>query len=262
MSRVKDLKGKRFGRLIVVEFAGLDKYRRAMWKCKCDCGKECIKTAKHLLQKSTKSCGCLQSEVTIARSTIHEMSYTKIHQTWSRMKQRCFDLNFIGYENYGGRGITVCDEWRNDFVAFYNHVSKLEHFGVEGYSLDRIDVNGNYEPGNVRWATAKEQARNKRTTIFVEYEGETISLQEAAERSGIGYIAMKKRWAAGLRGVELFKPLRKSLPTVEYNGEEMTLKDAAERSGISYQTLFGRYKKGLRGDKLFKRTLTAKSTQP
>ena len=172
------------------------------------------------------------------------MSYTKIHQTWSRIKQRCTDLNFTGYEYYGGRGITVCDEWKGDFLAFYNYVSKLEHFGEEGYSLDRINVNGNYEPGNVRWATAKEQARNKRTTIFVEYNGEIISLQEAAERSGIGYITMKSRWANGLRGAELFKPRREHLPTINYNGQEMTLKDAAKISGISYSTLFARYKRG------------------
>lgn len=252
MGKLKDLTGQRFGRLIVVELVGKDKEHRALWRCQCDCGNECIKSSKHLTPNGTKSCGCLISEVTIARSTTHEMSYTKIHQTWARMKQRCFDLNFIGYEYYGGRGITVCEEWCNDFQAFFDYVSKLEHFGEEGYSLDRINVNGNYEPGNVRWATAKEQARNKRTTIFVEYNGETISLQEAAERSGVGYCVMKKRWATGARGTELFKPRRKFLPTVEYNGEEMTLKDAAKKSGVSYSTLFNRFKSGKHGAELFR----------
>lgn len=253
MSRIKDLTGQRFGRLTVIEFVGQDKHKRALWKCKCDCGRECVKNSKHLTPAGTKSCGCLLSEVTIARSTIHEMSYTKIHQTWSRMKQRCYDLNFIGYDYYGGRGIAICDEWRDDFVAFYNHVSKLEHFGEDGYSLDRINVNGNYEPGNVRWATAKEQARNKRSTVMVEYDGREISLQEAAEYYGINYVAIKARWAHGLRGDELFKPLREALPLVEYNDEEITLKEAAKRSGISYLTLYNRFKAGKRGDALFKR---------
>lgn len=251
MWKIKNLIGQRFGRLTVIEFAGT-KNSKAYWKCRCDCGNICVVRSSHLKDGSTQSCGCLASEVTITRSTIHGMSYNKTYTTWQRMKQRCFYKKSIGYSGYGGRGITVCDEWRDNFQTFYDYVSKLEHFGEEGYSLDRINNDGNYEPDNVRWATAKEQARNKRTTVFVEYEGETISLQEAAERSRINYVAMKTRWGAGVRGEELFKPLREVLPKVEYNGEEMTLKDAAKLSGISYNTLFGRYKKGKRGAELFK----------
>lgn len=249
---IRDLTGQQFGRLKVIEYVGT-KNNHAAWKCECECGNECIKSSKQLLTNGVKSCGCLLTEVTIARSTIHEMSNTKIYQTWVRIKQRCFDLNFIGYDYYGGRGITVCDEWQNDFVAFYNHVSKLEHFGEDGYSLDRINNDGNYEPGNVRWATPKEQARNKRTTVFVEYGGEKISLQEAAERSGIDYTVLKKRWAVGKRGDELFKTKQKPLPTIEYNGEKMTLKLAAKTLGISYSTLYSRYQAGKCGDDLLKK---------
>lgn len=248
MARIKNLVGKRFGRLTVIEFAGLDKDSRALWKCQCDCGNECVRSSKHLSRGEIKSCGCLKSEVTIARSTIHEMCYTKIYRTWRGMLNRCNDQNNSAY---GGRGIKVCDEWQQDFIAFYNHVSKLEHFGEKGYSLDRINFNGNYEPGNLRWATTKEQARNKRTNVIVEYNGEEMTLQEAAERSGINYVALKGRWKMGIRDAELFKPLRQSLPNVEYNGEKMTLKDVAKRSGISYTTLYSRYKNGLRDAKLF-----------
>lgn len=245
---LKNLVGKRFGRLTVVELVGQREDNRALWRCSCECGGECIVSSNCLQSGQTKSCGCLLREVTIARSTIHEMSYTKIYRTWRGMLNRCNDQN---NPIYGGRGIKVCDEWQKDFVAFYNHVSKLEHFEEDGYTLDRIDFNGNYEPGNLRWATPKEQARNKRTNVIVEYDGEEMTLQEAGERSGISYDILKKRWQNGIRGEGLFKPVREPLPKVEYGGEEMTLKDAAKRSGISYTTLFCRYKRGLRGAELF-----------
>lgn len=248
----KNLIGKRFGRLLVVEYAGIAKDYHALWKCICDCGNEHVTSSRSLLSGNCKSCGCLASEVNIARCTVHEMSHSKIYNIWAQMKKRCRDSHAKNFQNYGGRGIKVCDEWcgSDGFIAFYNYVSKLEHFGEGGYSLDRIDVNGNYEPGNVRWATVKQQARNKRDTIYVEYNGKIISLKEAAEQSGISYYVLGRRWRQGIRGTELFRPQQKLL-SFRYNGEEMTLKEAARRSGISYRTLLARYKKGKRGDELF-----------
>ena len=181
MFKVKNLSGEKFGRLTVIELAGREKDGHAIWKCECECGKECLVASNCLQSGNTKSCGCFATEVTIARSTTHEMSYTKIHQTWARIKQRCTDLNFTGYEYYGGRGITVCDEWKGDFLAFYNYVSKLEHFGEEGYSLDRINVNGNYEP---------------------DYNGQEMTLKDAAKISGISYSTLFARYK---RGADLFK---------------------------------------------------------
>ena len=96
------------------------------------------------------------------RKATHGFKGTNIYNTWCNMKQRCNNKNYFQYEYYGGRGITVCDEWQNSFEAFYEHVSQLPHYGEEGYSLDRINNDGNYEPGNVRWATRKEQMNNRR----------------------------------------------------------------------------------------------------
>lgn len=90
------------------------------------------------------------------------MCESKIYSVWENMKTRCFNIKSKDYPGYGARGITVCPEWKNDFQAFYDCVSQLAHFGEAGYSLDRIDNDGNYEPGNVRWTTAKEQANNRR----------------------------------------------------------------------------------------------------
>ncbi|MBR4031128.1 MAG: hypothetical protein IKJ07_00150 [Clostridia bacterium] len=200
---IKDLTGQRFGRLTVIEFAG-SKNRRAYWKCKCDCGNICVINGHNLGTGNTKSCGCLHDERIIKDSITHGQSGTKIYRTWKDMKARCFNPNRRGFCNYGGRGITVCDEWRDNFQAFFDCVSKLEHFGEEGYSLDRVDVNGNYEPQNVRWATRKEQGRNKRNNVIVEYKGEKMTLAEAAEKSGIKKKILETRHERGWSDRNLF----------------------------------------------------------
>ena len=103
----------------------------------------------------------------------------------------------------------MCDEWRDNFQAFYDYVSKLEHFGEKGYSLDRINNDGDYEPGNIRWADAKKQSRNRHTNHFVEYNGEMVTLAQAAELSGINYSALMSRENHGDRGEKLFREVKK-----------------------------------------------------
>lgn len=157
---VVDLTGKRFGKLIVIERAG-SKCGHAAWLCQCDCGNQIIAVGNNL-QKRTNSCGCYQKEMAKKTKTTHGKSHSKLHYIWISMKMRCFNPKDKGFKNYGGRGITVCDEWKESFESFYNYASKLPHFGEEGYSIDRINNDGNYEPGNVRWATRKEQNLNRR----------------------------------------------------------------------------------------------------
>lgn len=203
MGRFEDLTGQKFGRLTVIGRAE-NKGSQTYWKCKCDCGNECTVNAYCLKKGFTKSCCCFRKDFLI----VHGMYDTKIYKTWENINSRCNNPNTPEYPNYGGRGIRICDEWKN-FQDFYNYVSKLPHFGEEGYSLDRIDNNGNYAPNNVRWADIKTQQRNKRTNLLVEYNGAEMILKDAAKLSGISYATLLHRYSKGETGEKLFRPVKK-----------------------------------------------------
>lgn len=158
MSKLIDLTGERFGRLTVIKQTENDKPYGTKWLCKCDCGNEVIVFSNNLRRGNTRSCGCLKLE----NQTTHDLWGTPIYRAWDNMRNRCYNKHYPGFKNWGGRGIIVCDEWKENFQLFYEYVSKLEHYGEPGRSLDRIDNDGNYEPGNVRWATRKEQTMNRR----------------------------------------------------------------------------------------------------
>lgn len=179
MARIKDvspnslnLTGNKFGEWVVT-----DKKFGASYLCICSCGTEKIIQSQTIKRGSSKSCGCKGKDW----CRRHGMEGTLTYNTWSAVKQRCHNPESNLYKNYGGRGIKMFQEWYNDFSTFYKDMGEKPI----GFSLDRIDPNGNYEPGNCRWASSKQQARNKRNTVYLSYKGERKPLAELAEIHGI-----------------------------------------------------------------------------
>ena len=174
MGKLIDLTGQRFGRLTVIERAGSDKHKRAMWKCQCDCGKCFITYSGNLRTGSVKSCGCLRIDTIVAYSTKHGKRHSRLYGVWQNMKKRCYDPRVHNYPNYGGRGITMCAEWRDDFGKFYEWAVAHGYDKNAPYmqcTIDRIDNDRGYSPDNCRWADAKTQARNQRRWKVKENEG-------------------------------------------------------------------------------------------
>lgn len=200
MGKFIDLTGQKFGRLLVIERVGVAKSGHALWACVCDCGNHHTITSNQL-HSGAKSCGCLQreraAEVATKRKGVpyHKkrtigQEHHRLHQCYKDMLNRCYNKNNRSFSRYGNRGIKVCDEWHNDFYSFRDWALK------NGYSdtltLDRIDVNGNYEPTNCRWVTPKVQNNNRGNNRMVQYKGETMTLHELSEKCGIAY---KTLWA-------------------------------------------------------------------
>lgn len=209
MPKLKNLIGQRFGRLTVIERAENNKNGHVCWKCRCDCGVKIVVDGGSLRNGDTKSCGCLKIEKASGRLFRHGLRRSRIYKIWANMKTRCFNPNNSKYPRYGGRGITVYPAWIDDFQAFYDYVSKLEHFGEKGYSLDRIDNNGNYEPENLRWANAKTQRCNQQDALMVVlYNNKKVVLKDAARLSGINYNTLYSRYCRGDMEEKLFRPVR------------------------------------------------------
>lgn len=204
MPKYKPHKDERFGNLVVLEDIR-DPHHRCI--CKCDCGN--IKTimACHLVSGKIDSCGCLTKIRNSEARTIHGLTKTKFHQTWSSIKARCFRKTHIQYQNYGARSITVCDRWKNSFLAFkedmyQSYLDHVKEFGEKNTSIDRINNDGNYEPNNCRWATIEEQANNKTTSHFITINNETLTLSQWVRKLGVSRATVKQKIRRGMSDVD------------------------------------------------------------
>lgn len=179
-------------------FVGKDRKRFRAWYCRCDCGTCRIVTEQSLRNGKSQSCGCLAIERATAVNTTHGATLggnkEREYAVWSAMNQRCHNPKNKRYNQYGGRGIVVCDAWRHDFAAFIAHMGPRP---TRNHSIGRIDNDRPYEPGNVRWETGKQQMRNRKVTRYFEVEGEQVSLAELAERYGLPSNTLRARLING-----------------------------------------------------------------
>lgn len=186
MAKRIDELGNRYGRLLVVGFAGVGVRKYALWRCRCDCGKEIVVPGNSLRKGNTRSCGCLSVDVSTERIVKHNTTHGKTHdplyKRWSSMLTRCENPHVKNYKDYGGRGIKVCEEWHS-FEAFYKWA--MESGYKPEYTIDRIDNDGDYKPSNCHWTRGENQARNRRSTRFFTFKGETMCLADWALEYGV-----------------------------------------------------------------------------
>lgn len=235
-----DISGQRFGRLVAVDYSvrKMSGHSVAYWRCICDCGTEHYSRGTVLRRGEAHSCGCLTKEMQSRKAKTHGLAKTRLYRIWGNIISRCTNENTPNYKKYGARGISICDEWRNSFIAFAKSVGEPP---TPSHSIDRIDGYGNYEPGNVRWATPIEQGRNRRNVVEVEYCGQKMCLAEAAEVSGINYSALIRRVRSGWPIEKaLLAPARKKLTETDIRNirdDRRSPRDIAAEYGVHRQTI-------------------------
>lgn len=244
----RNIINERFGKLVVLRRVE-DKvspkgYKKPQYECLCDCGKTVVAVRGNLLTGNTTSCGCYKKEIDHKRFLKHGHAENpdRLYQKWLSMRNRCLNPNATGYENYGGRGIKVCLEW-NDYINFRDWA--IANGYVAGLTIDRIDVDGDYEPSNCRFTTMKEQNNNRRTTNLHTYNGKTQSEMKWAEEYGISYGALKTRLEYGWDFEKaLTTPVVHNEILIEHDGQTHPLKRWARIYNMCPSTLKGRIDRG------------------
>lgn len=183
MFKKLDLIGQRYGNLLVLSKSSNRKNNHILWNCICDCGNKVEVTTSNI-RSSTKSCGCLNHKY-----ITHGKTKTKAHRVWMAMKTRCNNKSQACYKYYGGKGIQVCQRWSESFEMFLLDMGEPS----DGMTLDRIDVNGNYEPANCRWADSKTQSRNRSDNRNIEFNGVSMCMKDWADKAGIAHSTMQYR---------------------------------------------------------------------
>ena len=252
MSIIRNVKpGDKYNHLTLIKVVGEHEYLQEQeWLCECDCGKQVIVTRKALLTNSRKSCGCI-----IGKSNIkHGLSRTRIDRIYRGMINRCYRKSVKAYSEYGGRGITVCDEWRDKehgIEKFYEWAMKNGY--QDNLSIDRIDNDKGYSPDNCRWTDRDTQANNRRNNIILEYKGEKHTISSLAKMTNIKKSTLYSRIV--VKGWSVEEAVEKEVEhLIEYNGESHTIPEWSEITGIYKETIRYRLKNGWSVEK----TLTQK----
>lgn len=194
LARNADITGRRFGRLVAIDRVAA-RTGPAVWLFQCDCGRRHQAKASYVVRGRARSCGCLRAEKVSLAAHKHGLAGTRIYNIWVSLRRRCREVSTTTSALYGDRGISVCKEWDEDFYAFRNWA--VERGYSDELTIDRIDVNGNYEPGNCRWATPKIQARNRSNNRWVDAPEGRMLLREAAEIYGLSHLTLTSRLNRG-----------------------------------------------------------------
>lgn len=191
MPKLYDLEGQEFNSLKVIKKCDGSFDNQIYWECQCRCGKVIKVSTRNLRSGKVKSCGCTKRALIAEKKKTHGMTGTRIFRIWSGMLLRCYTPSSSGYEYYGGRGITVCDEWRENFQAFYDW--SMENGYKDDLTIDRKDNEKGYSPDNCKWATSKEQANNRRNNRYIEFNGKVHTISEWEQITGISRRVIEER---------------------------------------------------------------------
>lgn len=219
-----------------------------MFHCVCDCGKERTVEGYRLKRKDVTSCGCMRTTNRRNATKKHGMKGTPEYAAWNGLKDRCCNPNCPSYPHYGGRGITVCDEWTNSFEAFYEHVGPRP----EGFTLDRKDVNGNYEPGNVFWVDQEQQCNNRTNARSLTFNGKTQTIAQWSREVGIGYTTIHRRllygWPVELALTKTDTSKHHTVGTrlriISFDGRDQSISAWARALGVSESLIRQRLDRG------------------
>lgn len=240
MAKALDISGQKFGSLTAIERCGTCASRDIKWRFICDCGNEFEANGYYARSGKITTCPECARERTRTASVKHGLTNSPEFLTWTDIQTRCHNPNSTSYERYGGRGIKVCEKWRNSFQAFLDDMGKRP---TCDHSIDRIDNDKGYEPGNCRWATRIEQANNKRNNRLVTIGGETKTIAQWAHEHNLNAATVWRRVNEGKSGEDLLaKPWRGSRKngrtgTLTHNGITDTMAGWSRRTGIKYSTL-------------------------
>ena len=259
MKEFKDLIGQSFNRWTVIGISDkTNKHYDRYWLCQCSCESKTIREVSELslIKERSKSCGCYSKEKTTEMNKERAFTdkyphYKRIKSIYDGMRKRCYNINKDNYDSYGGRGISICKEWLDNFMVFYNWATNNGY--QDNLTIDRINNDGNYEPENCRWATQEMQDYNRRTTIYLTIDGESKTVLEWEKISGLSWSVLWQRYnKSGYRTKEeMFKKL-KVVTKIIHNGIEKTLRQLHEETGLGIAILEWRNKQGLKDDELTK----------